>query len=139
MTYMLSAVEPEDKFFIIDVRQYMLKLDQQDVQALNNIKMNYHDVLLLAATSALTSQFDKVKVKDHVEGELYTLLDEYDELGVSVDNYHTFMHVINITLQVAWPITQSVDNLQRNIPNIEFVDVNIVGDTTVVYTYHMVG
>jgi uncharacterized integral membrane protein len=117
----------------------MLKLDQQDVQALNNIKMNYHDVLLLAATSALTSQFDKVKVKDHVEGELYTLLDEYDELGVSADNYHTFMHVINITLQVAWPITQSVDNLQRNIPNIEFVDVNIVGDTTVVYTYHMVG
>ena len=63
---MLSAVEPEDKFFIIDVRQYMLKLDQQDVQALNSIKMNYHDVLLLAATSALTSQFDKVIFNDKV-------------------------------------------------------------------------
>jgi hypothetical protein len=124
-----------EKFFIVDADQYMLKTTHDDVKAMEAFKLSVHDLVLLAASSALSTQYDAVKVKDHVEGELYTIFDSYDEDGIGMDNYNSFMHVINLSLAIAWPLTRAVDNLQKRIPNAELIDVDVMNNGTVIFKY----
>ena len=67
--------------------------------------------------------------------ELYTIFDNYDEDGVGMMNYNALTHVINLSLAIAWPITRIVDNLQRRMPNVELIDVEVMNDGTVIYKY----
>ena len=50
-------------------------------------------------------------------------------------NYNALTHVINLSLAIAWPITRIVDNLQRRMPNVELIDVEVMNDGTVIYKY----
>ena len=129
------ASGPDEQYFIVDSGQYMLKTTHDDIKAMEAFKLNVHDLVLLADSSALTTQFDAVKVKDHVEGELYTIFDNYDEDGVGMMNYNALTHVINLSLAIAWPITRIVDNLQRRMPNVELIAVEVMNDGTVIYKY----
>lgn len=125
----------EDMFFIVDSSDFALRLDPSDASALETFSLSYLDIVVIGATASIYSQYDAIPVKDHVEGELYTLLDSYNERGVDEDNYNAFMHVIQLALRIAWPISNAVHNLQRQFPHTEIFEVDVLSDGTIMFRY----